>query len=119
MKRLRESLCELLQEEFDIVAQAADGREAVEMYRKHEPAAVVMDVVMPHLSGIEATAHILAEYPRAKIVILSGLRDENVVRQALEEGATDYLFKPVEADKLKSLLRELTTNESRNTAQVP
>ena len=119
VKRLREELCNLLQDEFNVVAEASDGQQAVELYRKHEPQAVVMDIVMPRLSGIEATTQIVAEYSNAKIVVLSGLRDENTVLASLHAGAIDYLFKPVEMDKLKALLKEILKVESQNKAQAP
>jgi len=119
VKKLREGLRALLADEFDVIAEAEDGQQAVDLYREHEPQAVVMDIVMPKLSGVEATELITNEFPHAKIVMLSGLKDENIVLAALDAGATDYLFKPVEADKLKALLREVVTDGNRNKAQVP
>jgi len=119
VKKLREDLRARLIEDFDVVGEAADGVEAVELFRELEPNLVVMDIVMPRLSGIEATTEILAEFPRAKIVILSGLRDEGIVLSALQAGAIDYFFKPVEIDRLKQLLQDLVTDGNQSKAQVP
>lgn len=119
VKKFRDELQALLADDFSVVALATNGLEAVELYRQHKPSLVVMDIVMPKLSGIEATTQILGEFPRAKVVILSGLQDENIVLSALQAGAIDYLFKPVEGEKLKALLGDYAKDESRSKAQVP
>ncbi len=119
VKKFREELHDLLAVEFDVVAAATDGMEAVDLFRELQPELVVMDIVMPRLSGIEATAQIMREFPRAKIIILSGLTDENIVLQALQAGASDYLFKPADGEKLKQLLLEYSRDGNRSKAQVP
>ena len=79
VRRLREELKAALEAEFTILAEAADGAQAVDACRKHSPQLVVMDVVMPNLSGIEATRQILSGPTPPKVIMLSGLKDEKVV----------------------------------------
>lgn len=106
VKMLRDGLRRILTADFEIVAEAADGVEVLEVYKKFRPQLIVMDVVMPRMSGIEAARLILSgPGPHPKIVMVSGLKEEMVVLQALEAGASDYLFKPVDPDKLRAVLQ--------------
>jgi len=103
---IRVAIRKKLQDHFEILAECEDGLSAVEACRHHRPQLVVMDVVMPKMSGIEATRKILADKSGTvpKIVMVSGLKDETVVLQALEAGAGDYLFKPVNFEQLLQVL---------------
>jgi DNA-binding NarL/FixJ family response regulator len=78
---------------FTVVADAANGREAVALAGEHHPDVVVMDVAMPTLNGIEAARQILAKQPHAAIVFLSMHADESYVLRALKAGARAYLLK--------------------------
>lgn len=103
---LREELVRGLKGDFEIVAAEPDGLAAFEACRTHRPQLLLMDVVMPRLSGIEATLRIMSELPQPpKVVILSGLKDEGIVFQALSAGAVDYLIKPFEVKKIAQVLR--------------
>ncbi len=103
---LREELVAGLEGDFEILAVESNGLQAIEACRVHRPALVLMDIVMPKLSGIEATHRIMTELPHPpKVVILSGLKDEGVVFQALSAGACDYLIKPCEVKKVAQVLR--------------
>jgi DNA-binding NarL/FixJ family response regulator len=92
---VREGLRILLEQQADIavVAEAADGREAVQMAEKHTPDVIMMDVAMPNMNGIEAARRIIAVRPNANIVILSMHNDESYVLQSLKAGARGYLLK--------------------------
>ena len=78
---------------FTVVADAADGREAVELAERHVPEVVVMDVAMPGLNGIEAARQITAKLPQTSVVFLSMHSDEAYVLKALKAGARAYLLK--------------------------
>lgn len=105
---IREKLREALESEFDVVGLAASGAEAVAFCTASSPQLVLMDLVMPKMSGIEATKAILAAAsPAPRIVILSALHDESVVLRALEAGAAEYLVKPVSEGKIREVLRLL------------
>jgi two-component system, NarL family, response regulator NreC len=79
--------------EFGVVAEAADGRQAVEQAEATEPDVAVLDIAMPNLSGIEAAQRIHAALPNTAIVILSMHSDEGYVLRALKAGAKGYLLK--------------------------
>jgi DNA-binding NarL/FixJ family response regulator len=80
-------------EGIDIVAEAQTGRQAVALAKAHRPDLVVMDISMPELNGIDATAQICAELPAAHVVILSMHTTEDFVRRALKAGASGYIVK--------------------------
>lgn len=77
---------------FDVVAEAGDGLEAVELAREHRPDAIVLDLGLPHLDGIETSQRLLAERD-VPIVALTG-RSERLAEQAVAAGATSYVLKP-------------------------
>jgi two-component system response regulator NreC len=79
--------------EFEVIADAASGREAVSLAEQHRPEVVVMDVAMPILNGIEAARQITAKLPATAIVFLSMHSDESYVLRALKAGARAYLLK--------------------------
>src|SRR5580700_6136343 len=92
------------QPEFTVVAEAADGREAVEQAEATSPDVVVLDIAMPNLSGIEAAQRIIAQRPSTSVVILSMHSDEGYVLRALKAGAKGYLLKDsVEGDLIQAI----------------
>jgi two-component system response regulator NreC len=89
---------------FIVVAEAADGREAVERAEATSPDVVVLDIAMPNLSGIEAAQRIIAQEPNTAIVFLSMHSDEGYVLRALKAGAKGYLLKDsVEGDLIEAI----------------
>jgi two-component system, chemotaxis family, chemotaxis protein CheY len=91
----RKLLCNLLTEKgFTVVAEAADGVEAVEKYRLHRPELSILDIYMPRKNGFDATQDILSLNPKAKVVICSGLGYDEDVKAALSLGAKDVILKP-------------------------
>ena len=92
------------QPEFSVVAEAADGRQAVEQAEATQPDVAVLDIAMPNLSGIEAAQRISAAVPHAAIVILSMHSDEGYVLRALKAGAKGYLLKDsAEGDLIEAI----------------
>jgi two-component system, NarL family, response regulator NreC len=81
------------QDEFEVIADACDGRETVAFAEQHQPDVVVLDVAMPILNGIEAARQISAKFPNTAIVFLSMHSDEGYVLKALKSGARAYLLK--------------------------
>ena len=91
-------------EDFEVVGEAADGREAVEIAAEQKPDVVVMDVAMPHLNGVEAARQILIRNPDTAIVMLSMHSDESYVLRSLKAGARAYLLKDsAEADLIAAI----------------
>ena len=92
------------QPDFSVVAEAADGRQAVEQAEASQPDVAVLDIAMPNLSGIEAAQRITAALPRAAVVILSMHSDEGYVLRALKAGAKGYLLKDsAEGDLIQAI----------------
>jgi two-component system, NarL family, response regulator NreC len=104
---LRSGLRRILEEQPDleVVGEAGDGREAVEMAEAFRPDIVVMDVGMPQMNGIEATRQILQRNSRMHVLILSMYSDENYVVQVLRAGARGYLLKDSAEDELIDAVR--------------
>ncbi|MCC7441645.1 MAG: response regulator [Bdellovibrionales bacterium] len=110
---VRRTLTQILSEgHYQVVGEAEDGLHAVELYRQLQPDLVTMDVVMPKLSGIEATRRIMKLDKEAKVVIISAMGQENLVMEAINAGAKDYILKPfTKDDVLKTLEHALTGSE--------
>ena len=106
---VRQTLRQILTEAgYRVVGEASDGAEAVQLYSQLHPDVVTMDVVMPQMSGIDATRKILKADATARVVIISAMGQENLVMEAINVGARDYILKPFTAlDVLKTLDRAL------------
>ena len=110
---MRSGLRLLLETEKGIatVAEAGNARDAVFEVRKHKPDVVLMDIVLPDKSGIEATADVLAEAPDAKVLILSMEDDPSYVREAFSAGASGYVLKEAADTELLAALRQVAAGE--------
>jgi DNA-binding NarL/FixJ family response regulator len=110
---VREGLRSLLQEQPDleVVAEADNGRQALELAAQHEPDVVVMDVAMPQLNGIEATRRLMNDQPETKVVALSMHSDRRYVAEALKAGASAYLLKDGAFEELVSAIRTVIANK--------
>ncbi|MCS6953186.1 MAG: response regulator transcription factor [Bryobacterales bacterium] len=90
--------------DLEVVAEAADGREAVRLAEELAPDVVIMDIAMPQLNGIEATAQIVKRHPKAGVILLSMYSDEEYIVRALTAGAKGYLLKDsAESDLLRAV----------------
>jgi two-component system chemotaxis response regulator CheY len=102
---MRELLREILTEGgYEVVAEAADGAEAVERFREHSPDVVTLDIVMPKKSGLDALREILSADPGACVVMCSALGQEALVMESLETGARDFIVKPFKPDQVRSVV---------------
>ena len=93
--------------EFEVVATAADGQEAVERFEEHQPDLVLLDVVMPRLDGPGALKRIMDLDPQARVIMISSLGTEETVSECLEHGALRFLQKPFTDDLLLNTLRSV------------
>ena len=100
----------MLRKEFDIV-RASDGEEAVKICRELKPAAILMDVKMPGMDGLEATRRIRAFDPSVPIVAVTAFAYDRDRQKALDAGASEYLSKPLNGERLRQTLRELLSEE--------
>jgi NarL family two-component system response regulator LiaR len=103
----------LVQEpDMDVVAEAADGAEAIRLAGAYKPDVAIIDIAMPGVDGIEATKQIKAKYPSVAVLILSAYDDDQFVFSLLEAGAAGYLLKSVRGRELVDAVRQVYAGES-------
>jgi two-component system, NarL family, response regulator len=92
-----------------VVGWASTGREGLEQYRQHQPDITLMDLRMPDMGGVETIRSIRAEFPSAKIIVLSTYQGDQDIFRALEAGAVTYLLKDMVAEKMMGVIREVAS----------
>jgi len=97
--------------EFEVVAEGSDGREAIELAARHRPDVVLLDIWMPKLSGIESIGQIRRESPRSRVVIMSQHETGSYVQSALRAGASGYVLKTSASTELIAALRAAVENK--------
>lgn len=95
----------LVEDGWTTVGEAADGREAFNLYKQLRPDAVTLDIVMPEMGGLEALAAILEYDPDAKIVVVSALNQTRVISEAIRHGAHDFIAKPFTSQQLRDTMQ--------------
>jgi DNA-binding NarL/FixJ family response regulator len=106
------------QPEFSVVAEASDGKQAVDAAEVSRPDVVVLDVAMPNLNGIEAAQRILASNPAVAIVVLSMHSDEGYVLRALKAGAKGYLLKDAAEGDLIEAIKTVTRGKTFFSSEI-
>jgi DNA-binding NarL/FixJ family response regulator len=101
-----------LQDEIDVVADAADGNEALAAALDERPDVILMDLVMPGLDGIEATRRILSDLPATRVIALTSFLDDDKVLPAVRAGAAGYLLKDVEPQELVRAIHTVHDGEA-------
>jgi DNA-binding NarL/FixJ family response regulator len=107
-----------LLDDIEVVGEAEDGRAAVDLAGSLRPDVVLMDLLMPRLDGIAATAEIKSRYPEVEVVALTSFIEEERVTAALEAGATGYLLKDADADDVAAAIRRAHAGEVHLDPQV-
>ena len=95
----------------EVVGEAGDGREALNLIKAQQPNVVLMDIAMPLLNGLEATARIVKEFPRVRVVILSMHQNEEYFWKALKAGASGYLLKKAATVELQTAIERVVGGE--------
>lgn len=98
--------------DIEIVAEAADGREAIRLVAARHPDVVLMDLLMPNLNGLDAAARIVRAFTRTRVVILSMSADEDSVLKTLRAGAIGYLVKTADPAELELAIRAAAEGQS-------
>jgi DNA-binding NarL/FixJ family response regulator len=107
-----------MQPDMTVVAEACNGQQAVEMYRKHRPDVALLDMRMPVMSGSEAASAIRAEFPDARMIALTTYGGDEDIRRALNAGVASYLTKDVLHDELLKAIRAVHAGETYLPAEV-
>jgi DNA-binding NarL/FixJ family response regulator len=117
---LREGVASLLagQADLKLVAEASNGREAVEQFRAHRPDVTLMDLQMPEMNGVEAMMAIRAEFPSARIIVITTYVGDVQISRALEAGARGYLLKSVLRKELPETIRLVHAGHKRIVPEV-
>ncbi len=102
----------LTEPDFTITGEASNGREAITLASEVKPDVILMDLIMPEMTGIEATREIMATLPHTKIIIITSFYDDEQVFPAIEAGAFSYLLKTASADEIISTIRKALQDES-------
>jgi len=117
---LREGIAALIgnQTDMELVAEASNGREALEQFRKHRPDVTLMDLQMPEMSGIDAISAIRGEFPEARVIILTTHAGDVQVSRALKAGARAYLLKGSLRKELLETIRAIHAGHKRLSPEV-
>lgn len=99
-----------LEADLEVVGEAREGRDAVDLARHTKPDVVIMDIAMGSLNGIDATRQVVRDIPTAKVVVLSMHADESFVLAALEAGAAAYVVKAARSEELIQAVRAVASN---------
>lgn len=117
---VRDGIARLIatQSDMELIAEASDGREAIEEFRKQRPDVTLMDLQMPTMSGIDAIGAIRAEFPAARIVVLTTYAGDVQVTRALKAGAHGYLLKASLRKELLDTIRAVYAGQKRVSSEV-
>jgi len=104
---MRLNLKNILKDKYEIVGEAENGIEAVEMYKEENPDFVTMDITMPEMDGLEAIKAIMDIDPKAQIIVCSAMGQQKMVIQAIDAGAKDFIVKPFKDERVLNALTNL------------
>ena len=117
---LREGIAALIaiQPDMELVAEACDGREAVELFRKHRPDVTLMDLQMPEMGGVDAMSAIRGEFPEARIIVLTTYTGDIQVMRAMKAGARAYLLKGLLRKELIETVHAVHAGQRRRAPEI-
>ena len=117
---VRQGIRQFLEEEADIavIAEAADGQEALKLVAEHRPDLVVLDVQMPGMTGVEATRQIRSRFPGVRILILTAYDDDPYVFALLRAGADGYILKSAPAEELVRAVRSVAAGQTALSPEI-
>jgi len=112
---LREGIAAIINNQSDmlLVAEASNGREAIQKYREHQPDVTLMDLRLPDMSGIDSMIAIRSEFPEARIVMLTTFEGDVEIQRSLEAGARGYLLKSMPPKDLAEAIRQVLGGKKR------
>jgi two-component system chemotaxis response regulator CheY len=96
---------------WDVIGEAGDGAQAVEMYQELRPDLVTMDLVMPIMGGLEALRKIRELDPQARVVVVTALDQKQALMDSIRDGAIDFIVKPFDRQRVVNMLHKLGTTD--------
>ncbi len=90
-----------------VIGEAENGKDAVSLYRDHQPDLVTMDITMPEMNGIEAVREIVKNFPKAKIIMCSAMGQQRLIVEAIEAGAKDFIVKPFDENRVLEAVKRV------------
>jgi DNA-binding NarL/FixJ family response regulator len=118
-RMLREGLSRSMREQgFDVVGEAGDGAEAVQMAHRMRPDVILMDVTMPEMDGVEACRAVRKDLPNTQVVMLTMHADQEVLASAIRAGASGYLVKDCSTEEIASAVRMAAGGETALSPQL-
>lgn len=103
----RTIVSEALDDRFEVVAEAENGKDAIRAFASESPDFVTMDIMMPEMNGIDATAAIKDRAPGTPVVMVTSVEQREKMKEAVRAGADDYVTKPVEAEELLAAIEDV------------
>jgi len=100
----------LIKNDYEVAGEAQDGLEAISKYSELKPDLVIMDITMPNMDGITALKELKKQYPESKIVMCSAMGQEHYVVEAIKIGASDFIVKPFNADRIVMTINQILGN---------
>jgi len=97
----------LLPTDFEVIAEAANGLEAIKLFQELKPDIITMDITMRGMDGLTALGEILKSNPEAKVIMLSSMGEEGLIKKAISMGAKDFITKPFKPDRLVNAIRAI------------
>jgi len=104
--------------DMSVVAEASNGLEAIELFRKHMPDVTLMDLRLPGMSGIDALIAIRSEFPAARIIILTTFEGDVEIQRALEAGARAYVLKTMPPEEMVEIVRQVNNGKKRVPPEI-
>jgi len=117
---LREGIAAIInnQPDMQMVAQAATGSEALQLFRQHQPDVTLLDLRLPDMSGIDVLIALRSEFPEARVVMLTTFEGDVDIRRSLEAGARGYMLKNMPPKELVEVIRQVHAGKKRIPAEV-
>jgi len=105
-------------DDIEVIGEAENGREALEICEKYKPDIVLMDLIMPEVNGIEATKEIVKNWSYIKVVTLTSFLDKKLIEDSLKAGAIGYVLKNISGDKLVATIRDADKGKSTLSSEA-
>ena len=100
----------LVEKGHEVVGEAGDGKQAVQMYYQYKPDVITMDITMPEMDGIQAVKVIHEDNPLVRIVMVTAIGQRPIITEAIKAGASDFIVKPFDADQVEKIINGLLTS---------